>query len=631
MSTNGDPTAGSIQFVQSHAPGMTMGEYVITLTQDVTIKGARPQQVPFSTQKRFVISGQRFLLAPTDIQAVFPPAGSQGEHSRALPHVLLDRSTLPWERQADASRLGVPWLALVLFQDQEKPTPIVVKLSDLQNPAGFAAKFPALQPESAQKDSDSVTVIDVRKRVLQAILPTSDELALLAHVRVGVDTAGNPQEQAVIIGNRLPVRDGTSTVHLVSVEGRYANGSFQYQDAGDEDLIRLVSLKSWSFSCVDEKQNFKGLLTHLDRSSSSLRLPRNAHPEVEKYLSMGAVLLPHTFRRAGKTFSWYHGPLVPAENMTTLSLPVPAADALVRYNPVLGLFDISYAAAWELGRLLALQSKQFSTNLYLWKRTHAQQLRQAEQQLLYASLPVQGQSVDASEQFTAISTWFARVGLLQGVPFNYLVPDEHMLPKESIRFFWVDSVWVDCLLDGAFGIGRVTTSDQNQDQNHVAANTSPAVNPYDQITGLLLRSEVVAGWPGLLVSGYGSDGKTLPLLRKECLSPNVLICLFDGVMTSVSFSQHPETLHFGLDEDDQTPPGLCKMLRDNHGYEQQTLLISTIAWQQQAQRVLDIATLARTIQQTTGAASFTSAQFALQMIEGAEEVIFQSAATGAPG
>ena len=59
------------------------------------------------------------------------------------------------------------------------------------------------------------------------------------------------------------------------------------------------------------------------------------------------------------------------------------------------------------GSLLALQSKQFSTNLYLWRRTHAQLLRQAEQQLRYASLPLQGQSIDSDEQFQAISTWFA--------------------------------------------------------------------------------------------------------------------------------------------------------------------------------------------------------------------------------
>ena len=84
MSTNGDATTGPIQFVQSHTPGIALGEYVVTVTQDVTIKGVRPQTVPFSTQKRFVLSGQRLLFAPTDIQGIFPPAGSQ-VFSRSYP------------------------------------------------------------------------------------------------------------------------------------------------------------------------------------------------------------------------------------------------------------------------------------------------------------------------------------------------------------------------------------------------------------------------------------------------------------------------------------------------------------------------------------------------------------------
>jgi hypothetical protein len=30
----------------------------------------------------------------------FPPDGSLGEHSNVLPHIILNRSTLPWERPA---------------------------------------------------------------------------------------------------------------------------------------------------------------------------------------------------------------------------------------------------------------------------------------------------------------------------------------------------------------------------------------------------------------------------------------------------------------------------------------------------------------------------------------------------
>jgi len=167
MSTQSDVSDGKIQFVQYHSPGIASGDYVITLTQAVTIRGTQPQ-APFSTQQRFSVYGERFTLKPADIQAVFPPDGNLGEHSNVLPHLILSRSTLPWERQADASRTDVPWLALLLFDAQEKPMPQIVKLSELTNPANSSPKFPPLQLETGQTTNDNVTVIDVKQCVLQA-------------------------------------------------------------------------------------------------------------------------------------------------------------------------------------------------------------------------------------------------------------------------------------------------------------------------------------------------------------------------------------------------------------------------------------------------------------------------------
>lgn len=543
-----------------------------------------------------------------------------------MPHIAFTRSTLPWERQADVSQKGVPWLVLLLFEDQEKPDPQIVQLSNLVNPGWQSntksGRIPALQLQTGQKTDDQVTVIDVQKQLLQSLLPSLDALASLAHVRVRQNADGSQDEQAIVLGNRLPMRAGTSTVHLVSLEERYVNGSFDYQDANNNDLIRLVSLKSWSFACVDEKQSFQGLLLNLDRDPSTLRLPVNSDVDAEKYLAMGNVLLPHTFREKGKSVSWYRGPLSAAPNATELTLPVRAADELVRYDPTYGLFDISYAAAWELGRLLALQSKQFSTNLYLWKRMHAQIQQQAEQQILHAHLPIQLQSLDTSELFAAISAWFTNLSLLQGVPFNYLVPDERMLPGESIRFFQVDHLWMECLLDGAFSIGRVSATALVQDRTLASGPNSPLTTPPETITGILLRSDVVIGWPGLQVAARDSSGNNLPLLRADRLSPNVMICLFDGDANSVAVHQKPETLHCGLDKDDQIPPTYYKILRDNQGIEQSTLKLSSIPWQQKTMRIIDIASLAQSIQQLTHATTFTAAQFAFQMIEGGEKVVF---------
>src|SRR5262249_40203685 len=95
-----------------------------------------------------------------------------------------------------------------------------------------------------------------------------------------------------------------------------------------------------------------------------------------------------------------------------------------------------------------------------------------------------------------LANWFRDLSLLRDVPFNYLVPDERMLPPESIRFFLLDPAWVDCLLDGAFSVGRVTSAAHAQDQAH---EVSPASNPHARVSGFLLHSDVVSGWPGLLV------------------------------------------------------------------------------------------------------------------------------------
>ena len=45
--------------------------------------------------------------------------------------------------------------------------------------------------------------------------------------------------------------------------------------------------------------------------------------------------------------------------------------------------------------------------------------------------------------------FLARLRLLHGVPFCYLVPDAELLPPESIRFFYLDRAWTDALVQGA--------------------------------------------------------------------------------------------------------------------------------------------------------------------------------------
>lgn len=625
-----------VKFIEYNQPPLDSGNYKVTVEQTIKTKNSgKISEEKFSQILDFVVSGHRFApLTLNDIYAVFPPSGNLGEHSNALPHITLKRSTLPWERTINVVDSNLPWVALLLFRESEKPTPQTIKLKDL---TASAAKFPKFDCESGQTDEDELTVIDLPKKLLGQILPTQKEVALLAHINELTDADGKPLSEplATVLGNRLPQAGEVSTVHLVALENRYKgekNGEFDYQGAGDDDLIRLVSLTSWSFACVNNQHNFTALVKKLDRQPDTLRLPSRNNSEADKYLNLGYVPLPHALRQGDKTISWYHSPLSPGKSPDKLSEPVPMADALVRYDSPSGLFDVSYAAAWELGRMLTLQNQRLAVELFNWKRANAQNLNQMQLQVLH--LPFQGEANDSNVNLPeAIANWFADLELLKNIPFNYLVPDERLLPAESLRFFWVDSYWVDCLQDGAFSIGRVTKTDLTAD-TQTRSNTSE-IKADELITGLLLHSEVVSGWPGLEIEGYSTlikdksvaDPKhKLNILRKERLSDSILLCLFQGEVKTVDFSLKSQSVNCGVDPIDKVAASetvkITKGLRKLNGEQGDEKI--PVSCKGQVGGVIDIKALAGELAKLNNKneKEFTSAQFALSMIEGSQKVRF---------
>ncbi len=540
-------TEETIQLIDNRQPVLKTGKYQLEITLDnpaagasadahLTIKrnftipgGESGGQVSFSLEGEAApITLSRFTVSAADIQAVFPPADNQGDHSRVLAHVIFKNSSLPWACRAVPDRDEIPWLALLLFDECEAPAQKPISLGELSTP-GEKPAFPPFIPAPGQDSRTPLNVIDVRRDLLEQILPSGNDLKFLAHVRQGEDQS----EVAVVTCNRLPNPGGKSVVHLVSLEGRYLDdGTFDYQAASQPgDLVRLISLHNWRFSCKDAQQTFSQLLLNLD--SGLLRLPKNANRDAEKYLAQGCAPLRHTTRQGTRTVSWYHGPLVPASNRAELPREaVRASDQLVRFNRELGFFDVSYAAAWELGRLLALQSKTFSAALFGWKRSQVQGL-QAQ-----AFRGKKDGGVDSTSQAvglpSSVKEWFERIQLLEGIPLNYLIPDERMLPPAAIRFFSVDWYWLECLQTGAFSLGRPTKWDE--------CLLTALPEPSRKTSGFVLRSDVVAGWPGLVVS-VETPAK---LLRMGRLSDDVLICLFDGEPGAVNFHLKPETLHFEL-------------------------------------------------------------------------------------
>jgi hypothetical protein len=180
--------------------------------------------------------------------------------------------------------------------------------------------------------------------------------------------------------------------------------------------------------------------------------------------------------------------------------------------------------------------------------------------------------------------FLASLRLLNGVPFSYLVPDEDLLPPESIRFFYLDRRWTDALVQGALGVGTITTADRAQleavypqirddvDQAERVIRTPHGEErldgPAGAITGFLLRSRAVSGWPGLHVRAYRRDvvaddaltteaesnPERLKVLRLERLAPAVLLVLFDGVPEVVHIEEPRQGIQFGARLDPNDPP-----------------------------------------------------------------------------
>jgi hypothetical protein len=179
-----------------------------------------------------------------------------------------------------------------------------------------------------------------------------------------------------------------------------------------------------------------------------------------------------------------------------------------------------------------------------------------------------------------ILTFLARLRMLEGVPFNTLVPDADLLPVESIRFFYLDRAWTDALVQGALSVGSANSIERAQlerlypqieeeiDETERRVR-SPGGEPTlggsaGIVTGFLLRSEAVAGWPGLHIRAYdtepeGDDEDILPeshpdrvkLLRLERLAPSVLLALFDGIPDVLHIEEPRQGVQFGVRLEDQ--------------------------------------------------------------------------------
>lgn len=266
-------------------------------------------------------------LSGADILAVYPPAGAEDAADVMLPHIALRARTFPWANGLPNATPGLPWIALLLFVDEE-------------------ATFQTI---------NNRRVAQVKNSTLQALLPTNAERELLCHVReLSTDDPVAARDDdafvAIVIGNRLPIAGKSNRACLVDLRPLVT--------MADPNVTQnLLILHEWTFnvgSGGDFEAHFVRLRNPADYDTGGvvafgLAPNGQAIANDDGELALAAPTSDNPNRLAN-----YAGPCIPLPRILQGDNVFSADEALAVRGD--GRNFVTYSAAFELGRLLALSN-----------------------------------------------------------------------------------------------------------------------------------------------------------------------------------------------------------------------------------------------------------------------------------
>ena len=480
------PPAGSVVFHAMCKPALGADDYELRVDQILTGGEGRnatdrldsgDDALPGVRRYPFTVDGPRFTLDSGLIHAVFPPTNGVGTYVSRLPMIVLRRRTLPWERVLPGTA-ETPWLAVLLFEEQEVTTLSPCTVGDVLEPTGVVnCRGPRISGVDATTKAQPCIGLEIALDLFHDIAPMAAEVPLLCHVRqvntqdkelLGLDEDG---WFSVVVGNRIPEPGKRYVACLVSLEGLqddlptaaqaapltaldltrptselWAGRAAEYSVlartsqpgidpqqlergllqrmveadnpyavltpdpvvantgslasigaseshrwrterfadiVGDLELfipaprLRLFCLAQWKFECR-EGGDFEAIMQALPANGGvgmlglppSLTQAPGSVPVAawNAALDTGHVPLEHLTREGERTIAWYRGPLTSVGVTRQADGPFHTADQARRLDPVTGLENLGYAAAFEIGRLLALGDPRFALDLLRWRR-----------------------------------------------------------------------------------------------------------------------------------------------------------------------------------------------------------------------------------------------------------------------
>lgn len=702
------------------APGLEAGYiHRVHVNQTIDPKtGETP--LTLTAEQDFFVDAPQFSLPKGSIHSVYPPPGYSDDHRilphvvLTDPHLPWERLGSPKSKDSKNDRNRVPWLALLSFTQDELrlgpevldgETSIFTKTSaQLAKPVkqtSVLAVNMAIGDLLATTDiATPVTLnlganitdsrgdfIFVRPDLFKSLFsifdssnqrqvpesPDTSQYKFLSHVRK-INTTGMAVSGvedigifSVVVGNRSGPLDNDSatsvSVHLVSIEGVE-----DMKFPTEESYVALCSLYSWNYTVVPPGMlNIPDAFESLGKTLSVLR-PSDAvidplrsggkiPARLANRLEDGYSLVKYRTQTGEQTVALFRGPFTPTvvPNLSMNKCSNSGVDLQILDDKV-GIMDITYSSAWQLGRTLALGDQAFTAalgrlrtaihnramkeskiitvtensennlrtrndilgdlpnmaknldNIHImenpakngdqpvpfipggplkrWYRSRLSKseipglafsdpkieenyLEQSIKAARYLAMSKDGTIYDetnspVSTDWMIVLAWVMNRMFLAGVPAHYLITDPSHLELESLRFFHIDSNWVDAMIDGALSLAN----HMGNDKDRVAIKT--ALNDYIKSTpellshapqiptyGFFLRSDLVTMFPDLRVTTLPHPQNPpvrAPLLRHEIVTDGVMLGLLDRIPCSnefegLVFTQPPHQQRFAVARD----------------------------------------------------------------------------------
>ncbi|KAF5557002.1 hypothetical protein FNAPI_5579 [Fusarium napiforme] len=457
---------GQAQLFSSFQPSLAPGDYKVSVTQEVILQDKDKEgRKTLSTDKKFRVEGpSQYQLPAGSIHSIYPGEG-ESVPSKVLPQVTLNDPHIPWELSPDNDQTIskkhldgslIPWLALLVFTEDEiktfptmeaRPAPsptLSLHLSKKQLKAlkSSSTQVPISSQDLDTNSDDGINTVFLNSSAFRAyfsrqmgdseVEPAIARYSYLSHIRRSRST--KPRDPttdtfSIVLGHRSGPLDiespTTAYAHLVSLLGVP-----DLNMPGESELTALISLYSWSFTWT--KGNDAEIKGVIEKISKNVRpLARILEPSTDQWLrrrlEAGYTMVKHRTQTGEQTAALFRGPLIPQQPRGDELDNAEASghgSGLQIIDKTTGIIDITYAAAWSLGRSLAVENSSFTMAI------SALRVKIAQLQRKGSSGAFLGGNSEALEE-NALPDWYEKLKQIsQGT-----VDSKAALASES-RFRW---------------------------------------------------------------------------------------------------------------------------------------------------------------------------------------------------